>query len=147
MSDYSTISIGGKEEFIEGVKQWVNYDNKVNAHLDKVKELRKGRDGLGRGLTYYMVQNDLHKQNITISDGKIRCIETQTPTPLTFTYLEQCFSQFFPEGEVPAKLMQYIKERRGVKRNIGLKRYHLSKGKKTTPKADSRVSSAPAALQ
>ena len=115
------------EKFSGSIKKWVELDNKVYKSNTIIKVYKKERDGLGSLISKYMVDNNMSKTLINISDGKIKCHETKIQVPLSYSFLLQCFNNYFNNSEESIKLINFIKEKRGHKQNICLKRSYTNK--------------------
>ena len=112
------------EDLKNAVKKWVELDNAVYESNKIIKVNRKERDNLGTLISKYMCENKMDKTLINISDGKIKCCETKIQTPLSYLFLIQCFNIYFNNTEESKKLIDFIKEKRGYKKNVSLKRYY-----------------------
>jgi hypothetical protein len=114
------------EGFSNSIKQWVELDNKVYKSNKIIKTIKKDRDSLGNLISKYMIDNNMNNTLINISDGKIKCHETKTQTPLSYSFLFQCFNDYFNNSEESNKLIIFIKKKRGCKKNVCLKRSYTN---------------------
>lgn len=115
------------ENFSKYVKKWVELDNKIYKINSTVKEIKKERDVLGKSLSNYMLQNNMSKTLINISDGKIKCSESKIQNPLTYCFLSECFQTYFNNQEEATKLINFIKSKRSYKSSYSLKRFYSKK--------------------
>ena len=108
--------------FEEGIKKWVQKDNQIKLYLEKLRELRAERGDLTSSLFQYAEENDLGKIIVEITDGKLRFQETKTSLPLTLKFVKQCLDDCIEDSKHVEQIMNYIKEKRGVRFNSEIKR-------------------------
>jgi hypothetical protein len=65
-------------------------------------------------------------KGITISDGKLRFVETHNAQPLTFKFLETCLKELISNEEQVHKIITYIKNKREITITHDIKRSYDS---------------------
>jgi hypothetical protein len=114
-------------DFKEDIKRWVQTDNQIRLHLEKIRALRTTRSTLADNLLSYADEQGLGTATIQISDGKLRFHETKQSAPLTLKFITRCLQECIGNEEQVNLIMTYIKEQRPVKRFPDIKRmYHKS---------------------
>jgi len=113
--------------FKEDIKSWVQTDNQIKLHLEKIRALRQTRTIIADNLLSYAEDKGLGTATIQISDGKLRFHETKQSSPLTLKFITRCLQECIGNEEQVALIMTYIKEQRPVKCFQEIKRmYHKS---------------------
>lgn len=110
------------------LQQWVILDNQYKLVQEKVKELREKKSSLLESITSTGGLSTNSVVNIT--DGRLKLVNTNSTTPLTFTYLETCLSEIIKNEEQVKKIVDYLKKRRETKTITELKRYYNTTGEK-----------------
>ena len=109
--------------FIEDIQKWVSYNNKITGENEKIKKLKDEKNKITNNITLYMKKNNMEDTTINIGNGlKIKYMETNTQTTLTFKFLEECLNQYFNNNEEETKkLISFIKNKREIKTETNLK--------------------------
>lgn len=108
--------------FENNIKMWVEYDNLIRAHNDKIKTLREKKR---------FIENKLHTESleqqkrpiVKISDGTLRFSKVSTQQQLSYKLIEQSLKTIIPNEEQVERIIQCIKENRNsqeiqvIKRN------------------------------
>jgi hypothetical protein len=110
------------------LQQWVILDNQYKLVQEKAKELREKKASLLESITSTGGLSTNSVVNIT--DGRLKLVNTNSTTPLTFTYLETCLSEIIKNEEQVKKIVDYLKKRRETKTITELKRYYNTTGEK-----------------
>jgi hypothetical protein len=110
------------------IQQWVILDNQYKLVQEKAKELREKKSSLLESITSTGGLSTNSVVNIT--DGRLKLVNTNSTTPLTFTYLETCLSEIIKNEEQVKKIVDYLKKRRETKTVTELKRYYNTIGEK-----------------
>ena len=110
------------------LQQWVILDNQYKLVQEKAKELREKKSSLLESITSTGGLSTNSVVNIT--DGRLKLVNTNSTTPLTFTYLETCLSEIIKNEEQVKKIVDYLKKRRETKTITELKRYYNTTGEK-----------------
>ena len=108
--------------FEDNIKKWVHIDNKIKGLNDELKGLRTERSGLSSTLITYATDNDLTHKIIEITDGNLKFQNQKITSPLTFKFITECLNDCISDEEQVKQLVNYIKEKRGVKYIGELKR-------------------------
>ena len=111
-------------EFIENIKLWVSYDNKIEDGNKKIKILRNEKVNISNKITSYMEKNNIQDTIINISDGQnIKYCEQNIACPLTFKFLEEVLNKYFQnDHEKVSEIISFVKANRQVKKETCLKR-------------------------
>lgn len=118
-------------EFVSNIKQWVEYDNKINTLNKELKHLREERNKTAETISQYIEVNNLKKTRFNLNDGYIKYSKTYQTPPLTMKYISQSLKEFLQEDELVADICEYIKSRR-KKTEIKTIKRTLSKNKSHT---------------
>ena len=110
------------------LQQWVILDNQYKLVQEKAKELREKKSSLLESITSTGGLSTNSVVNIT--DGRLKLVNTNSTTPLTFTYLETCLSEIIKNEEQVKKIVDYLKKRRETKTITELKRYYNTSSEK-----------------
>ena len=110
----------------EHIKTWVVYDNQIKVYNDKVKEIRQKKSSIGENIVEYMQRKHPNHSTIEISDGKLKIANTNTTTPISLKYIEECANSYFNDKNIVDGFMKHIKNRRETKSNVEIKRFYSS---------------------
>ncbi len=110
------------EQFQNNIKSWVQMDNQIKKMNAEISDLRARRNNIQDHITSYAEQNNLDNAIIEISDGNLRFNNYKQSSPLTFKYIQKCLTECISDENTVEKLMDYIKEKREVKYQNGIKR-------------------------
>lgn len=110
--------------FEERIKSWVNLDNQIRLHNDKLKELRSERNEISETVTSYMEENSLEKAKIEITGGSIGFVQNRIVPPLSLRYVEKCLNDVIASKDQVTQIMDYIKSNREIKYSPDLKRVY-----------------------
>jgi len=110
-----------KREFVENVKKWVLCDQQLKLIKDKSDNIRDMKHALGSAICTYMDEHNLSKNEIEITNGKLKVYEKKEYTPLTFSYIEQSLAKIIPDKTHVDYIIQYLKENREIKTSSDLK--------------------------
>ena len=110
--------------FEERIKSWVNLDNQIRLHNDKLKELRSERNEISETVTSYMEENSLEKAKIEITGGSIGFVQNRIVPPLSLCYVEKCLNDVITSKDQVTQIMDYIKSNREIKYSPDLKRVY-----------------------
>lgn len=111
-------------KFIENIKLWVSYDNKIEDTNKKIKALRNEKVIITNEITSYMESNNIQDSIINISDGHhLKYCEQNIACPLTFKFLEEVLNKYFQnDNQKVLEIISFIKANRQVKKETCLKR-------------------------
>jgi hypothetical protein len=122
--------------FEDKVRHWTVLDNKIRLANSQIKEMRTTRDNLSKTVCEYMKQNGLDSRKIEIADSKIEVYEKKEYSSITMSYLEKRLAEIIPEEESVKYILQYLRDKRDIKKSIDLKRTFNKGMKKGTAKAN-----------
>jgi hypothetical protein len=98
--------------------------------------MRVTRDNLSKTVCEHMKQTGIANRKIEIADSKIEVFEKKEYSSITMSYLEKCLSAIIQEQESVKHILQYIKDKREIKKSIDLKRTFNKGMKKGTAKVN-----------
>ena len=108
--------------FENQIQQWILVDNQLKTINEKARELRDSRNALCDSIVTYVEENDMHNATIKLSDGRLRFIETNVPSSLTYKHLEKCLSEIIKNESQVAQIVEYVKKNREIKTVSEIKR-------------------------
>lgn len=108
------------------IQEWVNYDNELKTLHENTKEIRNKKNELEDKILSFIENNKMENSVITISDGRLKFVETKQTAPLTLTFLDQCLSEVIANKSQVEQIMNYIKKKRETKLVPEIKRYYNS---------------------
>ena len=120
--------------FEDNVRQWTVLDTKIRLANSQLREMRATRDDLSKTVCEHMKQTGIDKRKIEIADSKIEVFEKKEYSSLTMSYLEKCLSTIIQEPKSVKHILQYIKDKREIKKSVDLKRTFNKGMKKGTAK-------------
>jgi hypothetical protein len=110
--------------FEQQIQQWVAIDNQMKILNDKMKELREKKNNISEQINTHIETTQLLDTSIKITDGQLKFIKVKETQQLTFKYLETCLSEIIKNEEQVKKIVEYIKNKRGVKYVPEIKRLY-----------------------
>jgi len=122
--------------FEDNVRQWTVLDTKIRLANTQLREMRTTRDNLSKTVCEHMKQTGIANRKIEIADSKIEVFEKKEYSSITMSYLEKCLSAIIQEQESVKHILQYIKDKREIKKSIDLKRTFNKGMKKGTAKVN-----------
>jgi len=111
------------EEFQQGIRQWVQLDNKLKEVNAKARELREQRNSIQDNIIEQSIEQGFDNATIQISNGKLKIGETRNRAPLSFKFVEQCLLDCIDDTEQVKYLMNYIKEKQPYRISKDIKRF------------------------
>jgi hypothetical protein len=112
--------------FESNIQKWVAIDNQIKVHNDKIKQLRDEKNALGAAAREQAESNGYKDSVIQITDGRLRFVETRVADPLSFRYIDEAIANIIPNPDSREKIIACLKEHRGSKVVLELKRYYNS---------------------
>jgi hypothetical protein len=111
-----------QSNFEQLLQQWIAVDDQLTQVNDTAKKLRERKNQISERLNEHLV--DKHMQNISVQVGneQIRFAQVKETQPLTFKYLETCFSKVFDNEEEGTAIMDFIRRNRESKMVMDIKR-------------------------
>ena len=103
------------KQFETNIQKWVAIDNQLKVIQEKTKELREQKNQIGKNIQEYTVQNNLSNATIQISDGKLKCVNTNVSSPLSYKFIEKSLGEIIKNENQVKQIMNYLKEKREIK--------------------------------
>jgi hypothetical protein len=113
-----------KEEFIDNIKKWVQYDTLIQQHTQEIKTLKEKKETVHERITEYIETNNMQNTVINISDGNLKYVEQNVQQPITLKLLKVCLDEYFHDEKKADHCMEFIKNNRINKSQKLLKRYY-----------------------
>jgi hypothetical protein len=110
--------------FEENIKNWVMIDNQIKTLHEKTRELRENKNTMEENIINYVKTNKLTNAIVSISDGKLKFVNTKQTAPLTLKFVEECLAKCIKSEDQVKQIVNYIKESREVKYISDIKRYY-----------------------
>lgn len=118
----NTIIPNPKDQFIDNVKQWVQYDSQLKIINEKTRKVRETKHRLNDEICEYMKQNNLIGNKIGISDGELRIVEKKEYPPLSYGYIERTLAEIIPDKKQLDYLISHLKTNREITTVLDIKR-------------------------
>lgn len=113
------------------IKKWVIIDNEYKKIYSQLTNLREQKHNIEERLFNHYDSQNIKYPLINISDGKLSLIQLKQHNILSFTFLEECFKEFFKDYEnsnvIENELIMFIKSKRTFKTNNLIKRTYNTK--------------------
>ncbi len=113
-------------DFESGIRRWVHADNQLKELNRQVKALREERNELEEQLIQVAQQRQMTHSTISISDGRLKFVETTVQEPLSYRFLQETLSEIIPNADQVRQIMDYIRQKRGSRRVPEIKRFFHS---------------------
>ena len=110
--------------FEEGIQQWVDVDNEIRKHNERLKELRRQRRDVCDDIISYAAENQMTDKIIHITDGKLKFKTSNSKAPITLKYIEQCLTEQIENEEDIKIIMKYINDNREIKQSQDIQRIY-----------------------
>lgn len=112
------------ETFKKDIKEWVSIDNKMKVLNEEIRALRQSKSDVSDKINHYVEDNQLDASTISISDGRLKFVETKQIQPISMKFIEKCLSECIEDSSSVEQIMSYIKDSREYKTNKDIKRYY-----------------------
>ena len=109
--------------FVENVKKWVVCDQQLQHIKDKTDQIRELKNTLSGSICTYMIDNNISKNEIEITNGKLKVYEKKEYSPLTYSYITECLAKIISDKSHVDFIIQYIKNNREIKTTTEVKMY------------------------
>ena len=121
------------QQFETKIQNWVQIDNQLKALNEEIKTLRGQRNTIEDDVIQFACKNNLNAATVTISDGRLRFVETKQYTPISLGFIEKCLNEVIANKTQAEAIMNYIKQKRETKVVPEIKRYYANnKASETT---------------
>lgn len=125
-----TISpLANQTEFTDALKEWVEVDNKITQHSQKLKEYRQHKNHLTPSICNFMEREQMRDTNIQISDGSLSYANENVTPSFSQKFLLDGLADFFTSkssGEQATELanecLEFLKSKRVSETKSVLKR-------------------------
>ena len=107
--------------FVENVKKWVVCDQQLQHIKDKTDQIRELKNTLGSSICTYMIDNNIAKNDIEITNGKLKVFEKKEYSSLSYSYIEECLAKIISDKSHVDYIIQYIKNNREIKTTTELR--------------------------
>ena len=111
-----------KSHFETSIQKWVALDNQIRNINEKTKILRDEKNNLEESILQHIETNKLNNAVVSISDGKLKFVNSKQTAPLSLTFVEDCLTKCISNKEHVEKIMKYIKSARPSKYIPDIKR-------------------------
>ena len=112
------------KQFENNVQKWVSIDNQLKLLQEKTKELREQKNVVGKSMQEYSSQNNLSNATIQISDGKLKFVNTNVSSPLTYKFIEKSLGEIIKNENQVKQILNYLREKRETKVVSEIKRLY-----------------------
>lgn len=106
----------------ENIKLWVVLDNKHRKLNNEIKILRDEKNNITQTLIQDFERKNINFPTINISDGKLNFNNTKVPNVISYSFLFNCFNDFFNNENQAKELLEFIKSKRNYNNVINIKR-------------------------
>jgi hypothetical protein len=109
-------------DFIDTVKQYIEFDNQVHEGRLALKQLQDRRQATENILIQYMSANHMEDKEFSLTDGKLRFGMSRSTAPVNKEHILQRLQVFLKNKELAEKATDYIFADRQVTFTPKLKR-------------------------
>jgi hypothetical protein len=110
--------------FDKQIQKWIELDNRLKKIYNEIKTMREMKNDLETSIMETVNNKKLLNTTLSITDGRLRFIETKTSNPISLTFIEKCLHEIIPNSSQVQHILRYIKEKREIKINSEIKRYY-----------------------
>jgi hypothetical protein len=125
-ANMNLVSAPSSSLFDKQIQKWVEVDNKIKKMNAELKSSREMKNDLETSIMTTVNNKKLLNTSFSLSDGRLRFIETKTTNPISLTFVEQCLNDLIPNKSQVQHILKYMKEKREIKINPEIKRYYNS---------------------
>ena len=111
-----------KSQFETSIQKWVSLDNQIRSINEKTKSLRDEKNNLEESILHHIETNKLNNAVVSISDGKLKFVNSKQTAPISLTFVKDCLSKCISNPEHVERIMKYIKNSRPSKYIPDIKR-------------------------
>ncbi len=128
----SMLNEAGNIDIPNSIKKWVTLDNEYKKLYSQLLILRENKHNIEETVFNHYDSQNMKYPLINISDGKLSLAQLKQYNIISFTFLEECFKEFFKDYEnsdlIENELIEFIKSKRTFKTNKLIKRaYNIKK--------------------
>lgn len=129
----TTSPLTNQTEFTEALKEWVEMDNKITQHSQKLKEYRQQKNHLTPSICNFMERKQMCDLNIQISDGSLSYANEHTTPSFSQKFLLDGLTAFFTSkssetqaNELAKECLEFLKSNRVSDTKSVLKRKYTT---------------------
>lgn len=104
------------------IKKWIELDVAIQEQNAGIRELRNEKNELEQEITSYAEKNDIYGTKITTSDSILSFSYNTTKQALSMKFVKDCLQDIIQDQSNVEKIMQYIEDKRSVKKEQCIKR-------------------------
>ena len=101
-----------KTQFIQNIKTWVENDDAIALHTQKIKEKKEIQKTIAPQITNFMIRNNIQDKSIGLSNGKLSFAEKSSYQTITMEFLQERLVQFFQNQETAEQCYNFIRNGR-----------------------------------
>ena len=110
--------------FDKQIQKWIEMDNKIKKINSELKTSRELKNDLETSIMETVNNKKLLNTSLSLPDGRLRFVETNTTNPISLTFIEKCLNELIPNKSQVQHILKYMKDKREIKTNPEIKRYY-----------------------
>jgi hypothetical protein len=111
-------------QFETSIQKWVALDNQLRNINERTKTLRDEKNHLEKNILQHIETNKLNNAVVSISDGKLKFVQSKQTPPLSLTFVEECLMKCISNQDHVNRIMKFIKSSRPHKICPDIKRIY-----------------------
>lgn len=104
------------------IKRWIELDATIQNQNSSIRELRSEKNELEQEITTYAEKNEIYGTKITTSDSILSFGYNTTKQALSMKFIKDCLQDIIQDQGNVDKIVQYIEDKRSVKKEQCIKR-------------------------
>ncbi len=120
----SSAAITATTLFDKQIQKWIEMDNKIKKINAELKTSRDLKNDIETSIMETVNNKKLLNTSLSLPDGRLRFVETKTTNPISLTFIEKCLNDLIPNKSQVQHILKYMKDKREIKTNPEIKRYH-----------------------
>jgi len=110
--------------FDKQIQKWIEMDNKIKKINAELKTSRELKNDIETSIMETVNNKKLLNTSLSLPDGRLRFVETNTTNPISLTFIEKCLNDLIPNKSQVQHILKYMKDKREIKTNPEIKRYY-----------------------
>ena len=110
--------------FDKQIQKWIEMDNKIKKINSELKTSRDLKNDIETSIMETVNNKKLLNTSLSLPDGRLRFVETNTTNPISLTFIEKCLNELIPNKSQVQHILKYMKDKREIKTNTEIKRYY-----------------------
>ena len=110
--------------FDKQIQKWIEIDNKIKKINAELKNSRELKNDIETSIMETVNNKKLLNTSLSLPDGRLRFVETNTTNPISLTFIEKCLNELIPNKSQVQHILKYMKDKREIKTNPEIKRYY-----------------------